>query len=301
VAQLVVETNTFAVPESKGIDLESTLDGGQAFRWYGTPETGYRGVIGGNVYLISSGGSGIEFEIIGGSPPSDPVAIFTNYLGHNSDFEGFRARYESDEVIGPALVDWDGLRVLRQDPWENLVAFITSATSNVPRIKLNVGSIARELGDRIGDGERDFQFPSPDVVRDAGDDRLRELRLGFRAPYIVDAAGRVADGRLPLYDLRNVGYEEARFALTAIKGIGEKIADCVLAFSLDKGEAFPVDRWIERALVQWYGMPENKNKSAAADWARERFGTDAAYVNQYLFHRQRMEGRGISPAAKRAD
>ena len=297
-AQLVVESNSYAVPDSRGIDLGSTLDGGQAFRWYGSPETGYRGVIGDAVYLIFPGGTGVEFEVLAGAKPEDPAATVSDYLGCNSDFAGFMERYQSDEVIGPALVAWAGLRVLRQDPWENLVAFITSATSNVPRIKLNVGSIACELGNRIGDGDRDFQFPSPATVRDAGEDRLRELRLGFRAPYIVEAAERVADGRLPIYELREAGYVEARAALMAIKGIGEKVADCVLAFSLDKGEAFPVDRWIERALVQWYGMPENKNKSAAADWARDRFGTDAVYVNQYLFHRQRMEGRGITSAVK---
>ncbi len=297
-ASLVVGNDSYAVPDSRGIDIESTLDGGQAFRWYGSPETGYRGVIGEAVYLITNGDSGVEFEILSGAVPDDPVAMVSDYLGASSDFEGFMERYKSDDVIGPALVAWDGLRVLRQDPWENLVAFITSATSNVPRIKLNVGSIACELGDQIGEGERDFRFPSPEIVRDAGDERLRELRLGFRAPYIVEAAERVADGRLPIHELRDAGYSEARAALMAIKGIGEKVADCVLAFSLDKGESFPVDRWIERALVQWYGMPENKNKSATADWARERFGTDAAYVNQYLFHRQRMEGRGITSAAK---
>jgi N-glycosylase/DNA lyase len=298
VARLVGDHNSYIVPDSRGIDLESTLDGGQAFRWYRSPETGYRGVIGDVVYLIYTGDSGVEFEVVSGTAPDDPAAIISDYLGRNSDFAGFMGRYKGDDVIGPALVAWDGLRVLRQDPWENLVAFITSATSNVPRIKLNVGSIACELGDRIGEGERDFRFPSPTAIRDAGDDRLRELRLGFRAPYIVEAAERVADGRLPIYELREAGYAEARAALMAIKGIGEKVADCVLAFSLDKGEAFPIDRWIERALVQWYGMPENKNKSAAADWARDRFGTDAAYVNQYLFHRQRMEGRGIASAAK---
>ena len=297
-AQLVARSNSHAIPDSRGIDLESTLDGGQAFRWYGSPEMGYRGVIGDAVYLIFNGDSDVEFELLAGATPEDPEAIVSDYLGRNSDFEGFMERYRSDEVIGPALVAWDGLRVLRQDPWENLVAFITSATSNVPRIKLNVGSIACELGNRIGDGDRDFQFPSPATVRDVGDERLRELRLGFRAPYIVEAAERVADGRLPIYELRSVGYEEARAALMAIKGIGEKVADCVLAFSLDKGEAFPVDRWIERALVQWYGMPDNKSKSAAADWARDHFGRDAVYVNQYLFHRQRMEGRGITSATK---
>ena len=289
-AELVANTGSAVLPRSGGFDLQSTVDGGQAFRWYAEDGV-YRGVVGESVYLLSSSDSGIGVEILSGEPDGAEFESLQSYLGLDGSFEAFRDRFADDPVIGPALERWPGLRLLRQDPWECLVGFITSATSNVPRIKLNVGSIAVALGSRVGPGERDFSFPGPESVAEAGDARLRGLGLGFRAPYIVDAAQRVASRELDLEELRTADYMTARNALTDIHGIGEKIADCVLAFSLDKGAAFPIDRWVKRALVEWYGMPERMNSSAAAEWARDRFGVDCAYVQQYLFHRQRMAGR----------
>ena len=296
-AELVAPTEnrgqSVDLPCSSGLDLESTVDGGQAFRWY-AEDGRYRGVVGDRVYLLSATDSGIRAETLNGALDGAEFERLQSYLGLDGAFEGFRSRYADDPVIGDALRRWPGLRLLRQDPWECLVGFITSATSNVPRIKLNVGSVAVELGSRVGEGERDFAFPTPEAVAAAGEARLRELGLGFRAPYIVDAAQRVASGDLDLENLRTTDYMTARDALTDIHGIGGKIADCVLAFSLDKGAAFPVDRWVKRALVEWYGMPERMNNDAAGEWARDRFGEDGAYVQQYLFHRQR-QGAGPAP------
>ena len=290
-------SGSVVLPGGSGVDLESTLDGGQAFRWYAehaddAENRVYRGVVGDRVYLLSSTGSGIGIEALNGRLDGAEIESLQSYLGLDGAFESFSARYADDPVIGPALRRWPGLRLLRQDPWECLVGFITSATSNVPRIKLNVGSIAVELGLRVGPGDRDFSFPAPEAVAAAGEARLRELRLGFHAPHVVDAAQRVASGDLDLEALRTAPYFDARVNLMTLRGVAEKIADCVLAFSLDKGAAFPVDRWVKRALVEWYGMPERMNNSAAAEWARDRFGEDCAYVQQYLFHRQRMAGRG---------
>ena len=288
---MVAQANSVVLPGSAGVDLASTIDGGQAFRWY--PQDGaFRGVIGARVFLLSNAESGVSADISDGKLGGTDIELLQDYLGLDGRFEDFQRRYADDPVIGDALRLWPGLRLLRQDPWECLVGFITSATSNVPRIKLNVGSIASELGQRVGEGERDFEFPVPEAVAEAGEAKLRQLGLGFRAPYIVDAAQRVATGDLDLTRLRAIDYISARDALTDIRGIGEKIADCVLAFSLDKGAAFPVDRWVKRALIEWYGMPEKMNNSAAGEWARDRFGEDGAYVQQYLFHRQRMAARG---------
>jgi N-glycosylase/DNA lyase len=300
-AELVAPANSAVLSGSRGVDLESTVHGGQAFRWYTSDaEQGvYRGVVGDRAYLLSAGDIGISVECLNGPLDGAEIERLQSYLGLDGSFEGFSSRYADDPVIGPALESWPGLRLLRQDPWECLVGFITSATSNVPRIKLNVGSIAVELGSRVGPGERDFAFPIPERLAEAGEARIRELGLGFRAPYIVDAAQRVASGSLNLENLRTTDYMNARGALTDIHGIGEKIADCVLAFSLDKGVAFPVDRWVKRALAEWYGMPERMNNSAAGEWARDRFGEDGAYVQQYLFHRQRMAGRGHETGATR--
>ena len=291
---MTVERAAPLVLASRGqLDLEATLDGGQAFGWYREGEA-YRGVLGREVVVLRHTARGIVAESPYGTLPPSIEDQLTRYLDLTAcafGFDAFRARYLRDECLGYALREWPGLRLLRQDPWECLVAFLTSATSNIPRIKLNIGSLVRALGDRVGPGVQDFAFPAPDRIAAAGEAELRRLGFGFRAKYIASAAEAAVSGQLALQPLETMPYQQARNELTRLDGVGEKIADCVLAFSLHHHEAFPIDRWTRRALEAWYSMPASFNPSDAARWARDRFGADAAYVQQYLFHRQRLSAR----------
>ncbi len=286
------------VLSSDALDLESTLDGGQAFRWWRVEtEAGvvsYDGVIGETALRISElrdSVGDVEIQVRSSRAPAGFQETVADYLGIETDISHLETRFETDACIGPAITGFPGLRLLRQDPWECLVAFICSSTSNIPRIKLNVGSVARELGRKVGPGDADFAFPPANVVAGAGEQYLRDLGLGFRAKYVIPAAEAVASGQLNLFALRNASFEDARQALVALKGVGEKIADCVMAFSLDKPESFPVDRHIRRALERWYGLPEGLNNSKAAEFARARFGTSGAIAQQYMFHRERLSQR----------
>ena len=272
------------------LDLAATVDGGQSFRWW--PEDGgYRGVLDDRLLRLSKSGAALAIEPLDGLPAGDLTDGVARYLDLGFDLDALRARHLTDSHLLQAMKRHRGLRVLRQDPWETLVAFICSSTSSIPRIKRDVASLARTYGHRVGSGTDDFSFPGPSTLANAPEADLRELGLGFRAPFVIGAAQAVDTGRLALPELRAAPYYEARAALTDLRGVGEKIADCVLAFSLDKGEAVPVDRWVRRALVEWYGMPPNMNNSNAALWARRRFGADGAYVGQYLFHGRRLAGR----------
>ena len=271
------------------IDLTATLDGGQAFRWW-AEDDGYRGVIGGRVLRLSPAKGGAEVRALDGKVVSPALSTLREYLGLDDDMDALRARHADDEVLTSAVDAHPGLRLLRQDPWECLIGFICSATSNVNRIKVDVASIAKEFGDPIGTGERDYAFPAPADLAEADVGKLRALGLGFHARYVVAAIRRATDGGLNLERLCEMSYLCARAQLTTLEGVGEKIADCVLAFSLGKGEAFPVDRWVRRAMEGRYGLPEAMSNSSMGEWARQHFGQDAAYANQYLFHRERLEG-----------
>lgn len=273
------------------VDIQATLDGGQAFRWYPQEDGGYRGVVERRVVNVSEADGGLMVTPVDGKDSNGLSHSMLEYLGHDQDLEGFRTRFADDPCLGPALRGYSGLRVLRQDPWECLFSFITSSTSNIPRIKLNVGSAAEKLGFSIGPEPRDVMFPEPEIVAEAGEQFLRDLGFGFRAKYLAPAAEAIASGRLKLCDLREVSYKDAREELIALHGVGEKVADCVLAFSLDKPESFIVDRHILRALHKWYDLPEKANLSFAADWARDFFGEHAALANQYMFHRERLARR----------
>ena len=184
------------------------------------------------------------------------------------------------------------MRIMRQEPWETLAAFILSSTSNIPRIARTVELIAETFGDPLSlDATTRNTFPAPETLAEAGEARLRELGCGFRAPYLAQAAAAVADGTLPLGKLRGASYADVLAALTALHGVGDKIADCAMLFSLERMEAFPADRWIRRALVDWYGLPANVSCDGTRAWAQDRFGSDAGYANQYLFWNVREASR----------
>ena len=271
------------VPE---FDLPGTLDGGQAFRWHREGD-GYRGVIGRSVLHVSTQVAGqVRVRVLAGEgvQPED-VAV---YLGLDFDLDAFRKRHASDSGLALALAACAGLRVLRQDPWECLCGFIFSARTKIPQIKRNMAALAAAAGDRIGPGDGDFAFPEASAIARFGEVALGELGLGFRVRYVVAAAEAVASGAWDLAILFGMPYEMAKGALVSLRGVGPKIADCVLAFSVDKGEAFPVDIWVRRAMLHCYGLPDGMRDGAIAAYARQRFGPDAAYANQYLFNWQRL-------------
>ena len=128
------------------------------------------------------------------------------------------------------------------------------------------------------------------MIARIGVDAVRELVWGFRAKYLVEIAERLVESNLDLTSLRSVSYNEAKSVLLKFKGVGEKGADCVLVFSLDKTEAFPIDRWVWRAMEEWYGQNAKSRYPDVVAWAQSKWGINSAYVQQYLFHYRRMLG-----------
>ncbi len=278
--------------------LAETLESGQAFRWRRVardePEDHYEGVIFGNLVRVKQVGDNILFN----SAPDPESAIrplFEDYLGLNHDLESIYAEIRWDKRIGSAIDEYPGMRILRQDPWECLVAFICSANNNIPRISQNVEDISNTFGpDILGADTNRRAFPGPEAIVNAGESALRELRLGFRAKYIAATAERVANAEIDLFALREAPYNEALTTITTLAGVADKVGNCVLMMSMDKLEAFPVDVWIDRALREWYfsesesgSMPRTRMR----EWAQRRFGRYAGYANQYLFQSRRMQGR----------
>ena len=287
------------IPFSQPLDIVITLESGQAFRWKREGEW-LHGVIFNNIVKIRQTQEGVEFFCA----PDDEQTLeplIRDYLRLGDDIDAICQEIDVDERINAALRLYPGMRILRQEPWECLISFICSANSNIPRISANVEDMASSFGRPISfDGIERSAFPTPARLAEAGEQRLRELRLGFRAKYVAAVARIVADGNLDLFALREASYQEALDALTALPGVGDKVANCVLLFSLDKLEAFPVDVWIDRALREWYprqmtyGEGKTLTRKAMRPWAQEHFGAYAGYANQYLFQGRRLQGKSKS-------
>jgi len=225
-----------------------------------------------------------------------------SYFRLDDDLEAIRVAISDPSVEG-AFSTYPGLRIIRQEPWETLVSFVISQVSNVIRISRTVETLAMHYGDHLGDG-LSASFPLPEQLAQADDNALRLLGLGYRAPHLVSISNAVNDGHLFLEPLRYAPYEEARATLMELPGVGPKVADCCLLFSLDHLEAFPVDRWVIRAVEEWFDVRPGMSQEAMGIWARERFGPYAGYAGQYLFHSRREggtdrptpdEGRGRGP------
>ena len=264
-------------------DLTQTLDGGQAFTWYPSEEGVYRGVLGQQVLWISSDGRRVSVSWDDERIERDVREKVNDYLMVDASATELRRALSSEPSFGEYVSEMPLIRVMRQEPWECLAAFICSQNSNIPRIKQMVASVA-QLGNQVGKEDWAYEFPEVEVVADAGETHLRSVGLGYRGKHLALAAkALVSWGDNGLIELRDASYHEAKDALMELHGVGPKVADCVLAYSLDKGEAFPVDVHVRRAAIRLYGLDDSIKNDAVGEWARDRFGKYAAWAQLYMF------------------
>jgi N-glycosylase/DNA lyase len=264
------------------LDLPLTLSCGQAFRW--RPEgAAWSGVVGGAELRVTTSGQSLHLEIRGADPGRSALIRYFRLDQHPESHLVHAARLR--EI--PGFTGLLGMRLLRQEPWETLVSFICSAASNVRKISGGVEGMAERWGNPIpGSGRR--SFPTPERLARVRERDLRALGVGFRAPYVLGAARRLARAPWDWEAIRRSPIEEARASLQALPGVGPKIADCVLLFGLDRLDTYPVDRWIRRATL------ELTSRRAARDEDLERWsrtlGPSRGYLQQILFHLRRTGG-----------
>ena len=263
------------------------MESGQVFRWE-KAQGWYIGAIGRDGYAIKQTSSGLLIRT-SNSDKRATIRSIRSFFRLDDDLEKFYAEHQHDRALQAAFQHWRGLRLIKQDPWECLISFVCSSVSNIPRIKKTLNSLAKSYGRPIYLGNSTvYEFPSPRQLSKVSADSLLQLGLGFRAEYIVKIVNHKLAGKLNLEKLLIDNYTNAKAELTKLPGIGNKIADCVLLFSLEKLEGFPIDRWIMRALVDWYGHSENASYSDLLNWAHEMWGTNAGYVQQYMYQQRRL-------------
>ncbi|MDE5763966.1 MAG: DNA-3-methyladenine glycosylase 2 family protein [Ruminococcus sp.] len=259
-----VKNNDVIVSEPD-LDLDETLDCGQAFRWKKIKsdfEKTYTGCFFNNQLTVSQIGKG-RF-IFHDTTESDFVSTWIDYFDFNTDYGEIKRQFSQDETLAKACQFAGGIRLLRQNSWECLISFIISQNNNIPRIK---GIIDRLCG------KFDGRFPTPEQMAGETVESLEYLRSGFRAKYLCDAVDCVSSGKINLSDIARMPISEAQAELRKIKGVGPKVADCVLLFGMHRTEAFPIDVWIKRVLEKYYpnGFPEFASENAGI-------------AQQYLFH-----------------
>jgi N-glycosylase/DNA lyase len=328
-----VKPATEIVLRVRDYDLAATLESGQAFRWH-FQDGAWNSVIGRHPVRLSLTRDGIHAETAG---PVTDWQWLRDYLQTDVDLAGVLKTFPDDAPMRDAAAACQGLRLLRQDPWECLASFILSSTKQIVQIRQIVAALCERFGepldrpaatwerrrlagppphdrpipsparrqrsqaalaapDMTGNTEIPrpgpslyYSFPTPQRLAAASESELRACKMGFRAPHLLLAARQVAEGKCDLHRLRLLPYVEARAALTQLRGVGGKIADCVLLFAFGFDGAFPVDVWVERALRELYFPRRRIGDKRLRQFAATHFGPHAGYAQQYLFHYMRTK------------
>jgi len=292
-------------------DLAATLDSGQAFRWEFQDDR-WHGIIGHHAVELRQN----ESCLIAETP--EPVADWhwlKHYLQLDLNLNSVLATFPDDEPMRGAVNACRGLRLLRQDPWECLASFILSSTKQIVQIRQIVALLCERFGEPVvgtrstaspsspeKSGTRwnaslptseahplSHSFPTPEKIAALTEAELRACKMGFRAPNLLNAARQIAKGKLDLERLRQLSCAEAREELMTLRGVGGKIADCVLLFAYGFDGAFPVDVWVERALQRLYFPRRRASEKRLRRFAATHFGPRAGYAQQYLFHYMRTK------------
>lgn len=265
------------------LDLKKTLECGQTFLW--NRESGEEGtyytVRNGGVLKVWQDGDVLYYENLG--EEIDPVEV----LRLDDPLQKIYETIKRDNLMERSMTANRGLRVVNDEFFPCLISYITSSQMRIQRIKQFQEDIRKRFGENLRfDGDY-YEFPSAERLASVSEDELRNLNLGYRAAYIKRTSEMVADGAVKEEQIREMDYPEAKEELKKLPGVGDKVADCVLLFSLGFLKAFPIDTWIKKAVKENYPELYSKNYGELSKNMRDYFGNYAGYAQQYLFHYSR--------------
>ena len=296
-ARLKIQLDRLITP----FDLEHTLRCGQLFRWKKLGDLWY-GVVHEKVVKIRQIADELQYKTF---PEEMDTDFVKNYFRLNDNLPHILSQISRDEYIRKAIQRFSGLRIIRQQPWECLISYICATYKSIPAIKEMILNLSKRFGTKITfDGYDFYTFPKTSDLANTDVEELRKCKLGFRAKHVLKTARIIHNEELDLEALRKTSCEHARNVLLSLPGVGQKVADCILLFSLDKLEAFPVDVWMKRIILKYYSshfehlfIEKIRNKRSLTPneyreisfFGQRYFGRYAGYAQEYLFHHARHQ------------
>lgn len=263
--------------------IQQIADSGQTFRWIKDKKGGYTGVVFGKIINVIQEEGKI---IINGSNEEDYEKIWKNYFDLDRDYKELINSFKGKDIhLDNAIVYGEGIRILNQDLWEMIISFIISGNNNIPRIRKSIELICERYGDYIDEieGIKYYKFPTPEQLSIATIQDLRNCGVGYRDTYIYKTTKAIIEKQVDLEGIKDMNLEDARKELKKLAGIGDKVADCILLFSCNKTNTFPIDTWVKKVLTKYYGLEKTGTKEVNA-FVREYFGEHCGIAQQYLFY-----------------
>lgn len=281
-------------PVLESFSPEISVNSGQVFLWEKIGYSWY-GIHANKVIKFSRPKDALVFESF---PEQHQEKIVNSIFRLDDDIDTIFAEISKDSFVRKLISSYPGLRLIRQDPEQCIISFVCASNTNIPTIKRMLATLSRRYGQKvIADGREFHTFPSAFALKRASENDLRTCGLGYRAKAVKAAAAAITEGTLELDYLKRADYDEAKGELLKIYGIGPKIADCILLFSFDKLDAFPIDVWIARALATRYCWLAGKKMSEkltrhqytqVSDAMRLYFGKYSGYAQQFLYYHMRQ-------------
>lgn len=284
-----LKNDTLYITELSGFDLDKSADCGQAFRW---KRCAFDAKAGENcAFNCVLNGKPLRAAQLSGGLTVRPClageeSFYVNYFDLERDYASIEERIASDPRLAVCLPGAAGIHVFNQDPFEALISFIISANNNIKRISGIIDRLCALAGEKLDfNGESFYAFPTPQAIASLSVEQLQAIGAGYRAPYIVDSAKRIAED-YDLEKLRGMSLDAARRELLSFKGVGPKVCDCILLFSLGHTDAFPIDVWIDRAMKELFfdNQPSKKNELQEAV---RSIGEYSGIIQQYIFFHAR--------------
>lgn len=264
---------------------EVIMNSGQVFRMTketkgadGTPDT----------YCACSGDNDVYFYLNKENDTWDFVCqeqqwdFWQNYFDFSTDYVSFneQIRKSDDKFLKESLMDSFGMRILRQDLWEVFISYVISQNNNIPKIKKSI----QTLCDRYSDG---IHFPKADVLAYIPEKELMDgTALGYRADYIIGISKEVISGNLDIEAISKLPYNKAYEALLEVKGIGPKVANCIMLYGFHFMESYPIDTWMKKIITEDYS---EYSKEDYLDYINKTYAGYQGYVQQLQFYHKRKK------------
>lgn len=264
---IIYDKNDIILENVECLDLDLTLDCGQAFRWVKNDDNSWSGVVKGVYLNISKNGNTV---ILKNTTKENYENIWKDYFDFEKDYTEICNTLKQDKLIAPTVDEYYGIRILNQDSWEALCSFVISQQNNIKRIKGIIDRLCKAYGDEICNGF--YSFPSAERLSKLTVEDFEALGTGYRAKYLERLSKSVANGEIDFKKIKALSLDDARKELLSIYGVGIKVANCALLFGFGFYDAFPVDVWMKR-VMEYYpdGLPDC-------------FNGIGGIAQQYLFH-----------------
>ena len=285
-----MEKQKYEIKDMESFELKHIFDCGQCFRWNEEEDGSYTGVIKQGILNVKKENGLITFE---GMLDGNIKEIVIDYFDLNNNYEEIKNKLSKiDDNMKKSIEYGCGIRILHQDLFECIISFIISANNNIPRIKGIIERLSKKCSRRVIYNEKEYYlFPSVSELSKLSVEDLRSLGLGFRDIRVFNTCKKIKEKVVDLDKLKEMkNSDEIREELLKLDGVGPKVADCIMLFSLKRYDVFPIDVWVRRVMNDLYIHNENEekvNKKEILKIANELYGNICGLAQQYLFYYRR--------------